>query len=96
MNGQDPRVPTDAIEISLQGSSREIRKKMVRAAQEGSLGLILEATGPEPHPMLVELLQDAGRLGFKRVVFRAPVHHLESLGERRQVALRKIHQVEEI
>jgi hypothetical protein len=96
MNGQNGQQPSKSITISLRGSSRSIRKEMVRAAQEGSSDLILRAPGSNPHPQLAELLQDSGRLGFERVTLCASRAQLDSLGERRTVALRKIHHVEEI
>lgn len=96
MNGQNGQPPPKSITISLQGSSRSIRQEMVRAAQEGSPDLILKAAGSEAHPQLADLLQDAGRLGFQHVTLHASRTQLDSLGERRQVALRKIHQVEEL
>ena len=96
MNDEEAGTPADIITVPLEGSSRQIRKILVRAAQEGSARLVLVASGPTPHPQLVPLLQDSGRLGFAHITLRAPTSHLESLGAQRKVALRKIHTVEEV
>jgi hypothetical protein len=96
VNGQDPAESPQQICVRLQGSSREIRKALVRAAQEGAPELVVEAVGLEPHPDLAELLMDSGRLSFERIILRAPEAHIASLGDKKRVALRRISQVEAI
>jgi hypothetical protein len=96
MNGEDAMEVQDSHRVLLQGSSREIRKALVRAAQEGAPELVIETVGSEPHPDLAELLADSGRLSFERVILRAPEPHIESLGDKKRVALRRISRVEEI
>ena len=95
LNGQDAPMPPTQVTVRLEGSSRAIRKRLVRAAQQGAPELVVETVGDPPHPNLAELLQDTGRLKFERVVLRAPTTHVDSLGDQRRIALRRITQIEE-
>ena len=95
LNGEDAPQPPQHVTVRIEGSSRSIRKELVRAAQQGAPELIIETVGDPPHPHLAELLQDTGRLKFERIVLRAPTTHLESLGEQRRIALRRITTIEE-
>jgi len=96
MNGQDAAPIPAQVVVELEGSSREIRQALVRAAQQGSAELVLHSAASDPHPALAELLIDSGRLSFESIILRIPESHLESLGEKKRVALRKIRQVEAI
>ena len=93
--GRTPPQPPQHVTVRIEGSSRSIRKELVRAAQQGAPELIIETVGDPPHPHLAELLQDTGRLKSERIVLRAPTTHLESLGEQRRIALRRITTIEE-
>ncbi len=83
--GIDP--PRFPITLSLHGTSREIRREMIQAAQQGSP--VLRIDGGLDHPEALDLLRDATRLSASRVEICGHLDHL-SPSDRELVGLRGV------
>jgi hypothetical protein len=67
MAGRAPSVSTDTLAVNFpaEASTRTIRTRLVRAAQEGAS--TLQILGPMDHPEAMTLLRETLRLSFQRV-----------------------------
>ena len=91
LNGHDASLPPSQVTVRIEVQSNH-PPELGSRAQQGAPELVVETVGGPPHPNLAELLQDTGRL--RNASSRAP-HHLESLGDQRRIALRRITQIQE-
>jgi hypothetical protein len=81
-----PIVPGALAMEDLQGSSREVRMRMVRLSARAS---ILRITSVD-HPDAAALLREAGRLGFRRVEVVADLAPLAAFSDDELLRLRRL------
>lgn len=74
-------------------STRSIRQRLCRLAQEGSAELLVDDPTSLNHPAVGELLQECVRLGFSRVEVRGPASWVERLSDRELVRLQGLSRV---
>ncbi len=85
----EPLGPAAAVVVSdFSGTSRQVRQRLGRLAQEGATTLRLEGAGVFGHPDAASLLRDALRLSMPRVEARGDVRPLVRLSDRAIVGLR--------
>lgn len=100
--GGDPMAgePADAAESTVvcdfSGSSRQVRQRLSRLAQEGATTLRIQGAGAFDHPDAADLLRDALRLSVPRVEARGDVRPLVDLSDRAIVGLRDLARLEAV
>ncbi len=89
--GEVPRV----LRVTFPGeeSTRTIRQRLCRLAQEGGTELLVDDATSLDHPAIAELLQECVRLGFERVEIRGPSGWVERLSDRQLVRLQGLSKV---
>lgn len=82
--------PPATLRVVFEGSSRELRALLLRAAQEGAPELRVADAASLRHPALAELLRECLRLSFRAVRVGGPINNLLALSDRQLLGLRGV------